>query len=112
MYRQYTIRAKLSEVTNSMSHVASAVVHYYQEGNGFPSSLDVPGIRTTLGVGLENVPRIALANVTDGLITMTIGNIGGDVNGSTLTLSPTIAADSSIEWIWGGNIKQAYIPKR
>ena len=36
MYRTQTIKAKLTEVTNSMSNVASAVAAYYQENSSFP----------------------------------------------------------------------------
>src|SRR4030043_151178 len=37
MYRAQTLRAKLSEVTNSMSAVATAVATYYQENNMWPA---------------------------------------------------------------------------
>jgi type IV pilus assembly protein PilA len=112
MYRQQTIKARLVEVTNSMSHIASAVVTYYEDSSVFPSGLDKPSIRTTLGVGMESVTRIGAVSVTNGLISATIQNISGEVDGSTLTLSPSVGADESIEWTWGGSIKAAYLPKK
>jgi type IV pilus assembly protein PilA len=111
IYKQHTARARLVEVTNSMSHIASAVATYYQENSIFPSGLDKPAIRTSLGVSLEAVSRITAASVTNGLISVTIGNVTADVDGSTLTLSPRIASDDSIAWAWGGTIKDAYLPK-
>jgi type IV pilus assembly protein PilA len=111
MYKQHTIRAKLAEVTNSMSHVASAVASYYQETSVLPTGLDKPSIRTTLGVGMDNVLRIGAVSVTNGLITATIANISAEVNGSTLSLSPIVASDQSVTWVWGGSIRDAYLPR-
>jgi hypothetical protein len=49
-----------------------------------------------------------------GNITATVANIDGAVNGSTLVLSPSEAADSSITWAWDltSSISPAYIPRR
>ena len=38
MYKTQTIKAKMTEVTNAMSNVASAVAAYMQEGNGWPTA--------------------------------------------------------------------------
>ena len=53
MYRAQTVKAKLTEVTNSMSNVASAVAAYYQdEGTWPPVTLTTAtAIKNTLGVG-------------------------------------------------------------
>ena len=110
MYRQQIVRSRLTEVTNSMSHMASAVSTYYQEMDNFPSGLDKASIHTTLGVGLENVVRISAASVTAGLISVTVANCGAEVDGFTLTLTPSVHSDGSISWIWGGNVTRAYMP--
>ncbi len=55
MYKTQTIKAKMTEVTNAMSNVASAVAAYYQETNSFPTAPDVATIRASLGVALANV---------------------------------------------------------
>jgi hypothetical protein len=34
------------------------------------------------------------------------------VDGSTITLVPSTAADSSISWKWGGTIPPKYLPKQ
>src|SRR5512139_3314941 len=59
MYKAQTIKAKLTEVTNAMSNVASAVGAFYQENNYFPSCPDVDTVRGSLGVALANVTRIS-----------------------------------------------------
>jgi len=112
MYRAQTIKARMTEVTNGMSNIASAVASYYQENEVFPSASSKANIQTSLGVALNNLTRITTATVTSGLISCTIGNISAsDVDGSYLTLSPsTNAADGSIRWTWAGNVKATYMP--
>ena len=112
MYRAQTVRAKLAEVTNAMSHIASAVGTYYEDMNDFPSSLDVPAIQSSLGVGLSALSKVETAAVTNGVITVTITNVGSPVNGSTITLSPSTGSDGSVLWTWSGSIENAYLPKK
>jgi len=122
MYRTQTIKARLTEVTNGMSNVASAVAAYYQDnintgtGTGaWPNCTDKAAIQTTLGVALGSLGRVAdmSVNSTTGVITATVTNIDAAVNNSTITLTPSInATDSSISWSWGGTIKDAYLPRR
>src|SRR5512137_307939 len=54
MYRAQTVKAKLTEVSNSMSNVASAVAAYYQdEGTWPPNALgSAAAMKTTLGVSV------------------------------------------------------------
>ena len=112
MYRAQTIKAKLTEVTNAMSNVASAVAAYYQETEKFPSASSIANIQTSLGVSLGNLSRISAGTVTSGVISMTITNISTDVNGSYLMMSPATAADGSIAWTWSGDVKETYTPKQ
>jgi type IV pilus assembly protein PilA len=120
MYRTQTIKAKLTEVTNAMSNIASAVAAYYQEqvgagAAGWPNCGNIAAIQTTLGVGLNQVNRINTAWISqgDGTIFATVQNIDGIVNDSYLCLHPNVDPnDSSIEWSWSGDIRDAYKPKR
>jgi len=116
MYRTQTIKAKLTEVTNGMSNVASAVATYWQENNGWPQQAITtkPLVLTSLGVSLNALTR--LGNITvgiDGIITGSVSGVDGTVDGCSLILSPSInLADSSIAWGWTGSIATAYLPKR
>jgi type IV pilus assembly protein PilA len=124
MYRTQVIKARLTEVTNGMSNVASAVAAYYQDqsstgGAGtWPTCGDIPAIQTTLGVSLLALSRVGAMSVNgaNGLILATVTRIDGVVDGSTIALSPSVnATDSSITWTWdlaSGSIKAAYLPKR
>jgi type IV pilus assembly protein PilA len=118
MYRTQTIKARLTEVTNAMSNVASAVAAYRQESEGtqWPSCPSITEIQSSLGVSLAALTRVSAMSVTQasGVISATVANIDGAVNGSTLVLSPSEAADSSITWAWdlSSSISPAYIPRR
>lgn len=100
-YINHQIKAKLTEITNSMGVLKSAVSSYYQEINSLPNCPSINEIRNSLGVGLGNVNRIFEASITNGIIRVTINNIHPTVNGKTLTLTPFINNDGSINWIWG-----------
>jgi type IV pilus assembly protein PilA len=120
MYKAQTIKAKLTEVTNAMSNVASAVAAFYQENNYFPSAASIVEIRGSLGVALANLTRIRGMVVTGGgtaVITATIEGIDTSVSGQDLILTGTTSStpgDASIKWEWTGSagMPPAYIPKR
>jgi type IV pilus assembly protein PilA len=119
MYRTQTIKAKMTEVTNAMSNVASAVAAYYQETDGqFPYCPTKPDIQNSLGVSLGALGRLGDMSVdsTAGVITAEITSIDSAVNGSTLELVPNTNADGSISWDWvpgtANPVNPAYVPKR
>ena len=121
MYRAQSIKARLTEVTNAMANVASAVATRHQEhvqSGGvifWPNCGSIADIQTSLGVGLQTVGRISTASVAqlDGTISATVTSIDGAVNNSTITLTPSVnATDLSITWAWGGTIATVYLPKR
>ena len=120
MYRAQTVKAKLTEVSNSMSNVASAVAAYYQDEGTFPQTAltTTAAVKTTLGVAVPLVPDgkyISKLNVSGGggVITFTATNTGEtSVDTQTYILSPIVSTDGAINWIWGGSIPAAYRPKK
>jgi len=117
MYRAQTIKAKLTEVTNSMSNVASAVAAYYQENEAFPVNVPVGMIRDSLGVSLPDwtaTARFSDMNVQAGVITATVARVADEVNTRTLILRPTTTTDGAITWNWdiASTIQPTYLPKR
>ena len=120
MYRTQTIKAKMTEVTNAMSNVSSAIAAYYQENGAYPPNAlgGTAAIQSTLGVALAALGRIGNMTVgaNTGLITGTIANIDAStVDGKDLVLSPsTSATDNSLTWTWSGGatMPPAFIPKR
>ncbi|MGA2515116.1 MAG: pilin [Thermodesulfobacteriota bacterium] len=115
MYKTQTIKAKLTEVTNGMSNVASAVAAYMQETGGWPTADSQDLIQSSLGVSTKALTRIGTLTVVKGVITATIsaGTIDATVDGKTLAMVPTSNTDGSITWNWSSaDMPPAYIPKR
>jgi hypothetical protein len=81
--------------------------------NAWPACPDLPAIQNSLGVGLSSVTRIGAAQISNGTgeIVATLVNVDGLVNGRTLTLTPVVASDGSINWTWGGTIETRFLPK-
>lgn len=117
-YRAQTIKARITEVTNALRDVSSALAVYRQElsmvGTAWPNCPDIAAIHTTLGVGLGAITRISNAQVdpATGAIQATLNNIDGLVNGQTLSLTPTENSDGSISWQWSGTVPFTYLPRR
>jgi hypothetical protein len=112
------IKSKMTEVTNSMSNVASAVTAYNQELNSWPHCDGVIAIQTSLGpiFPRETTDRISSMTVTSPraeeiIITATIKGIDSRVDGKNLTLTGK-ASERGILWVWGGTVPSTYVPKK
>jgi len=115
MYKAQVISARLSEVTNAMSHISTGLVNYRREvTNAWPHCGSVAEIQTSLGLALSALNRISSASVNQatGGISVTVTNIDSTVDGGTITLEPSTGADGSIIWNWGGTLPPKLIPKR
>src|SRR4030067_2743861 len=84
MYKTQTIKARLTEVTNAMSNVASAVAAYMQETGAWPTATDKALIQSSLGVSTAALSRIDTMGVTVGVITATVTRIDTTHDGSYL----------------------------
>jgi len=115
MYKAQVISARLSEVTNAMSHISTGLVNYRREvTNAWPNCGSVAEIQTSLGLSLSALNRISSASVNQatGGISVTVTNIDPTVDGGTITLVPSTGVDGSIIWNWGGTLPPKLIPKR
>ena len=114
MYKTQTIKAKMTEVTNGMSNVASAVAAYMQETGGWPSAGTKALIQSSLGVSTAALSRIGDMDVNNGVITAEVTGIDATVDTKNLVMRPTSNTDGSITWNWTttNNMPPAYIPKR
>ncbi len=121
MYRAQTLKAKMTEVTNGMSTVASAMAAAYQESTGsWPvACVDITAISSILGVSLptSNSRRADFATSAgpNPIITATLTNLSVSnptLDTKTLTLTGSTDAGGAITWSWGGNVDATFIPKR
>jgi type IV pilus assembly protein PilA len=116
MYRGQVFKAKLVEVTNSMSSVATAVVTFYHENRVWPAdNVDAAAIGSNLGI---YVPDIRSDWSTGGIpttIQATIKNISANnptLDGCTLQLIASTIVGGSISWTWAGDLPATYMPKK
>jgi type IV pilus assembly protein PilA len=120
LYRAHTVKAKMTEVTYSMSHVASAIAQYYLDEGQFPVSNMNNGavIRASLGIGVPvggKYIAAAQVNGNTGVVTFRIQNTNdGSVDGTSLVLRPSTDSQGAILWTWegSGGLPTVYIPKK
>lgn len=103
LYKGHIVMAKLSEVENAMSTVASGVTAYYYDERTWPDCPTLNEVVNSLGISLDAVKRISSISISNanGMITASIQNIHPIVDNKTLTLAPSTNSDSSITWNWG-----------
>jgi len=119
MYRSQTVKAKMTEVTNAMSYVATAVAAHYQETGQWPiDCASIGAIQNTLGVSLPS-GRMSSASAAAGgtgyVITATMQAISPSnptIDTRTLTLTASTGGTGAITWDWGGTVDAAFIPKK
>ena len=103
-YRGHAIKAKLTEVANGMSVIASAEAGYHQDTNLWAVCTTLDEIRNSLGVSVGSLTRISLVTVqNNGVITATVTGIDALVDNQFLTLTPSEASDGSVQWEWGAS---------
>jgi type IV pilus assembly protein PilA len=118
MYRAQTVKAKLTEVTNSASHMASAIGAYYADEGVFPpSNMTLPAeVKTSLGVAVPVGKYIASIDIgaNTGVITVVAQGTGETlVDGSSLVMTPSVTADGAVVWDYdSSSIPVAYRPKK
>jgi hypothetical protein len=110
-------KAKMIEVVNAMSCVASAVAIYYEDENSWPHCNGVIAIQTSLGVTFpkETTDKISSITVTsprpeEVIITATIKGIHPRVDGKNLTLTGK-PSERGILWVWDGTVPSPYAPR-
>jgi type IV pilus assembly protein PilA len=97
-YQDYTVRAKMSEVILAMSACRTSITEVYQSG-GTPPDANSWGCEGGSSKYVGN-----LATDANGVVTATIANISGEVNGKFVTLIPLAKAGTPATTAAGGNM--------
>lgn len=102
-YQDYTKKAKVGNALTSVDSLKTAVALCAQEAGGVLTGC------TTGSNGINaftTTKEVSAASVTDGIITATLGTgIGTNLDGKTLTFTPTTAAGSTnLTWAVTTNI--------
>ncbi|MGB5179952.1 MAG: pilin [Gammaproteobacteria bacterium] len=109
-YQDYIVRSKVSEGLNMAGAAKLAVAETHDSNGGYPSVDNVSyGLPTDTSISGTYVTSIN-ANAGDGVITITYFNTHADVNGNTVTLTPT-AGTGSMKWVCAStSIPKKYLP--
>ncbi|MFZ2540842.1 MAG: pilin [Gallionella sp.] len=117
-YQDYTIKAKLQEVTSLASPAMTALGVACSEGNLYPSSASV----TNAGVGIATAASItgkytasvtvASTSATSGTVTAVLGGTNA-IPGVTGNIVWTGTCDPAAGMTWGvtGSVPAKYLPK-
>jgi type IV pilus assembly protein PilA len=118
-YRQQVIKARMTEVTNAMRHIVTAMMIHRQglgmvgSANAWPDCPNIVAIYNSLEVGIAGTrfSSVQIHSAT-GTIQATLANIDGVVDGQTLSLVPTTDVTGGVIWQWSGTVPLVDLPKR
>lgn len=103
-YSDYTIKAKVANIQAAADSMKTAVALCAQEAGGDLSGCDLG--QNGIPAALTATKEVASATVENGVIVMTLkSDAGGDLNGKTVTYTPTIASGATnLTWAASTNI--------
>lgn len=100
-YKDYTVRAKVSEVVLAASSAKDAVAEHYNYTGTIPSSSDI-------SIATQSTQYVSSVAWNGSVITATATG-ETKINGSTITLTPSASGDI-LNWTCSGTIGAAYRP--
>jgi type IV pilus assembly protein PilA len=102
-YRDYTVKAKVSEVILAASSAKNTVAEAAQVGGAMPST-------ASLTVDTQASKYVASVAYATGVITATSSAAEPAMAGGTITLTGTYAANGQVTWVCDGSILAKYRP--
>ena len=106
-YQNYIIKAKVANALGSVASIKTAVALCAQELGIAPATA-----LTGCDAGANNIPaftatkEVSAATTTAGVIVLTLQNIGTNVDGKKITMTPTVNADA-LSWANTTTVTQA-----
>lgn len=102
-YKDYTVRAKVTELILAASSGRTEVAEFYQTNGALPAAASLV---------LTTAPTDYVASTVQdmGVITVTATAKEPAISGSTITLTPTPASSGVLTWVCGGTIPTNYRP--
>ncbi|MDC7801881.1 pilin [Stenotrophomonas geniculata] len=96
-YRDYTVRAKVSESVMALSACKTSATEFFSSQNKLPTTLAEAGCNeATTGIS-QYVDKLALS-ATTGAITVTTKGTGAKTAECDLTLTPTVSGGEITAW--------------
>ncbi|MDO4427241.1 MAG: pilin [Moraxella sp.] len=111
-YQDYIARTQMTEAMNLAGGQKSAVTEFHADKGAFPTSNGEAGIAAASAIKGKYVASVGIG--ANGVITATMqsANISKDIQGKTLTLTPTAltSASGSYEWTCASTASNKFLP--
>ncbi|WP_353086631.1 pilin [Stenotrophomonas sp.] len=95
-YRDYTVRAKVSEAVMALSACKTSATEFFSSTNALPTTLADAGCNEAATDISQYVSNLAMAD--GGAISVVTKDTGAKEDECTLTLTPTVANDEITAW--------------
>ena len=102
-YKDYTVRAKVSELILAASAGKVQVAEFFQVNGALPAS-------GSLVLATQTTQWVAGVVQSAGIITVTATSNEAAIDGSTITLTPVDAGNGNLNWTCAGGIDAKYRP--
>jgi type IV pilus assembly protein PilA len=102
-YKDYTVRAKVSEVLLAASSAKNAVAEAYQISGATTMPASVP-------IESQSSKYVSGVAYSNGVITATATAAEAEISGETITLTGTARTNGQVTWVCGGTIDAKYRP--
>ena len=104
-YKDYTVRAKVSEVILAASAPKHSVAEYFAVNNAFPATLNIASQTT------KYVASVAYTGgASSGKITATASTAEPAMSAGTIVLSASSAGIGQLNWTCTGTLAKNYLP--
>ena len=107
-YRDYTVRAKVSEIVLAASSAKTNISEQAQTLGGMPTSasgtVDTQSSKFVSSVGYTSTVS------TTGVITASATSLESALTGGNITLTGTYISNGQVDWVCGGTILAKYRP--
>jgi len=114
-YLDYTVKAKLSEVTNALDALGQAACEYHTSMGNFPADITTMAqIRNTFASVSTAYATFSWDYVDDdtGNFIATIQNLSSAVNGCNIVLQLAYDDTNGYTKTWAGNVPTKFMPKK
>jgi type IV pilus assembly protein PilA len=107
-YRDYTVRAKVSEVLLAASSAKTNIAEAAQTLGSMPQVASV-SVDTQVSKWVASV-SYGYTSASVGTITATASTLEPAISGGTITLTGTLAGNGQVDWVCAGSVNAKYRP--
>ena len=107
-YQDYTVRAKVTEVILAASGGKLAVAEAAQVGGSMPATTSL--VIASQSTAYVSSVQYSYMGTSQAMVIATASSKESKISGSTITLTGSLGATGSVDWVCGGTIPSKYRP--